>query len=253
MIASLTDSSFRQSAISLLVGPELAQDHRMTRFFKGIIKLRPPRPKYDSTWDPKIVLDYLAALPHSEEMSLKELGRKLICFLALIAGHMMQTLSLIKVENIEEQGDALHIKIPDRIKTTGRNRNQPTLVLPYYSKNRKICVASTLDCYIRRTKDNRKEFRSLFTTSRKPFRPVTVQTLSHWVKDMLAKSGINTEIFTAHFTRHASTSAAKRKGVDLDTLRRTTGWTKSSQTFAKFYDLDVIADKNAFAKAILDM
>lgn len=166
-------NSYR-SAISLLVGPEMAQDHRTTRFLKGIVKLRPPRPKYDSTWDPKIVLDHLAALPHNEEMSLKELGRKLICLLALMTGHRMQTLSLIKVENIEEQGDALHIKIPDRIKTTGRNRSQPTLVLPYYSKNRKICVASTLDCCIRRTKDNRKEFRSLFITSREPFRPVTV-------------------------------------------------------------------------------
>lgn len=240
-----------RSAISLLVGPEMAQDYRVLRFFRGIANLRPSKPKYDSTWDPKIVLDHFLSLPCNEQLTIKDLSRKLLCLLALITGHRMQTFSLIKTENIEKQGKSLQIKIPDRIKTSGRNRNQPILVLPYYPKNKKICAASALECYIRRTEETRKGIKSLFITNKKPFKAATPQTLSHWVKDTLTESGINTSIFTAHSTRHASTSAAKRKGLDLDVLRRTAGWTKDSKTFTRFYDLNLTTDKSAFAKAIL--
>lgn len=137
-----------RSAISLLVGPEIAQDHRMLRFFKGLSKLRPSRPKYDSTWDPKIVLDYFFSIPDNDLLPVNELAMKLICLLALITGHRMQTFALIRTENIEIQGDLIDIKIPDRIKTSGPNKNQPTLILPYFPKNKKICAASTLECYL---------------------------------------------------------------------------------------------------------
>ena len=78
-----------RSAISLLVGPEMATDPRILRFFRGISKLRPSKPKYDSTWDPKIVLKYFTSLPSNEELSIKQLAKKLICLLALITGLRM--------------------------------------------------------------------------------------------------------------------------------------------------------------------
>lgn len=46
-------------AVALLHGPEIGEDARLKRFFKGIFRLRPPRPKYDITWDPEIVLSHL--------------------------------------------------------------------------------------------------------------------------------------------------------------------------------------------------
>ena len=83
-----------------------------------------------------------------------------------------------------------------------------------------------------------------------PFKSVTTQTLSRWVKEVLNNSGIDTRIFTAHSTRHASTSAAKRNGVDIDPLRRTAGWTKISNTFTKFYDLRLSIETDAIAKPV---
>lgn len=167
-----------RSAIYLLIGPEVDQDHRVMRFFKGVYSLRPSKPKYDCTWDPKIVLNYLSSLPSNEEMPLKRLGMKLICLLALITGHRMQTFSLIKIENIEKQMNSVQIKIPDRIKTTGRNRNQPILHFPYYVKNKQICAATALDCYMRRTQSIRNNIASLFITSKRPYKPAKAQTLS---------------------------------------------------------------------------
>lgn len=241
-----------RSEIALLNGPEIATDPRMLRFFKGISKIRPSKPKYDSTWDPKIVLDYFTSKENNTELSLKDLSMKLICLLALVTGHRMQTFSLIRLENIELQQDNIEIKIPDPIKTSGPKRSQPVLVLPYFNKNNKVCAAYTLRCYIDKTKDLRKDIKFLFISTRRPYKAVTAQTLGHWVKETLEKCGLDTNIFTAHSTRHASTSTAKKMGIDIDTLRKTAGWTDKSKTFAKFYDLRISVDKSAFANAILN-
>lgn len=242
-----------RSAISLLVGPEMAHDDRIRRFFKGLSKLRPSRPKYDLTWDPKIVLDYFSSLPRNDELSIKDLTMKLICLLALVTGHRMQTFSLIKVENIELTQDSIKIKIPDRIKTSGPDRKQPVLLLHFFKANEKICAATALQCYLDRTRNVREGIQSPFISHKRPFKAVTSQTLSRWVKVILDKSGIDSNMFTAHSIRHTSTSAARKKGIDMDTLRRTAGWTKSSNTFAKFYNLslNMDADADAFAKVIL--
>ncbi|KAI8438149.1 hypothetical protein MSG28_010773 [Choristoneura fumiferana] len=46
-----TLNSFR-SALSLLMGPKIGMDDRIKRFFKGVFRTRPMRPKYSTTWDP---------------------------------------------------------------------------------------------------------------------------------------------------------------------------------------------------------
>ena len=110
-------NSYR-SAISLLVGPEMAKDDRMMRFFRGLNNLRPSEPIYDTTWDPKIVLDHISSLPNNKEISIRDLGKKLTTLLVLLTAHRMQTFSLIEKKNIEEKFDAIYIKIPKRIKTS---------------------------------------------------------------------------------------------------------------------------------------
>lgn len=230
-LSSATINCYR-SAVSMLVGREVARDDRVARFFQGLYNLRPSNPKYETTWDPKIVLDYLSSLPLNRKLSTQDLGRKLITRLALLTGHRLQTFSLIEVENVEKVDNAIHIKIPKRIKTSGRNRKQPVLVLPFYLENIKICAATTLKYCIKRTQSRRGQIKYLFLTNKKPFRAATAATLGHWIKYILAESGLDTDIFTAHSTRHASTSAAKRKGVNIDVLRKTAGWTETSNTFA---------------------
>ena len=241
-----------RAAIGLLVGPEISQDERIRRFFKGLLKIRPMKPKYNTTWDPKIVLNYITSLGKNEDLSMKDLTLKLISLLALTTGHRMQTFFLIRIENIELNVNRIEIKIPDRIKTSGCNRKQPSLVLSYFKKNVKICVASALLCYMSRTKDLRGDIQFLFISLTRPFRSVTLQSLSRWVKIILEKSGLNTNIFTAHSTRHASTSAVKRSGVDIDIVRKTAGWTQSSNTFVKFYNLPLTPTNDTFAKTILN-
>ncbi|XP_067215712.1 uncharacterized protein [Linepithema humile] len=78
---------------------------------------------------------------------------------------------------------------------------------------------------------------SLISTNETPHRPVTAQTLARWVKELLGSAGIDTSIFSAHSTRHASTSLAASRGVSVDEIRRTgAGWSSSSDIFARFYN-----------------
>ena len=52
------------------------------------------------------------------------------------------------------------------------------------------------------------------------------------------KAGINTEIYGAHSTRAASTSAAHRKNIDTNRILATAGWSNEN-TFSKFYNKTV--------------
>lgn len=240
-----------RSALSLIVDYDLAQDERVKRFFKGVSKIRPARPKYNCTWDPKIVLDYFKSQHRTTEMSLEEQSCKLITLLALVTGHRMQTFSLIKIENIQIFDTKVVIKIPAPIKTSRKNFSQPMLVLPFY-EDQSICPAFSLIKYMDSTKNIRGTITNLFISTKKPFRSVTSQTLSRWVKQILTESGVDTTIFSSHSTRHASTSAAKRSGINIEHIRETAGWSKNSETFAKFYDRNIAPDNNQFALSILN-
>lgn len=239
-----------RSAISLIVKSDIAQNLMMRRFFQGLSKIRPSRPKYDYTWDPKIVINYLNTQDSNEKLDLKMISKKLITLLALITAHRMQTFSLIKLENIKISPLSIEIFIPDPIKTSRKNSMQPMLVLPVFKQNKKLCVANTLQHYIKLTEEKRGSIKNLFISINKPIKAVTSQTLSNWVKEILNESGIE-KIFTAHSIRHASTSSAKRSGVDLEVIRKTAGWTEKSRTFARFYDREIMPDNRKFALSIL--
>ncbi|KAL7297191.1 hypothetical protein TKK_0009598 [Trichogramma kaykai] len=245
-----TINSYR-SALAFIFGEEVAHETSIKRLCKGASKLRPPQPKYDCTWDPKIVLNLFESWPQNEELSLENLTLKLATLLALTTGHRIQTLSLIDILNITKSDNGLTIKIPAPIKTSAVGRKQPALHLPFYV-NEKICVARALEHYMARTQEIRVKETSLFLSFKKPHRAVNPQSISRWIKKTLNLSGIDTEIFSAYSTRHASTSAAKRLGVSLDVIKSTAGWTENSRTFAKFYDLPIAANKNEFAIAILN-
>lgn len=248
-----TLNSYR-SAIAQILGPNIAQDIRTKRFFKGISHLRPSKPRYQNTWDPSLVLDFCRS-KKNEDLSLEDLSHKLSILLALASGQRVQTLALIKLENISRSCKGIEIKIPDRVKTSGINKFQPLISLPFMPNDKEICVATTILCYIERTEKLRTEgvrSKNLFLTLKRPYHNATSQTISNWIKKIMSKSDIDTNTFKVHSTRHASTSAAYRKGMSFDTIRLAAGWSENSQTFAKFYNRP-INDCNNFAHAVLSL
>ena len=240
-----------RSAISLVCGDKIGNDPLISRFFKGVYRIKPTTPKYNQTWDVSIVLKYIEEIDHSKQLSLLELSEKTIILLALSTAHRAQTLAFIKLCNIYETTKGLEIKIPELIKTSGPGSFQPLLVLHTNSENPMLCVASVILRYIEMTKSLRNNVDSLFISLKKPHKAIGPQTVSRWIKGVLTKSGIDTSVFTAHSTRHAASSAALARGIDLDTIRRTAGWSNSSQTFARFYNRPVKTDNYHFATRVV--
>ena len=86
---------------------------------------------------------------------------------------------------------------------------------------------------------------------KKPYNPITTQTFSRWIKNVMSKSSVNTAVFSPDITRHAATSAAHRGGVNIETILKTVSWTQKSKTFDRFYRKDLMDDSGSFVISIL--
>ena len=240
-----------RSAISLIMGNTVGAHPDMIRFFKGIANQMPKKAKYSATWDPNIVLKYLSEQGPNEKLGLKGLTKKLVTILALVTGQRVQTLFCIKVNNIIHEDKRIRIKIEEKLKTSRFMKSMPVLEIPYYDAQPNVCPARTLVTYLEKTSDLRPpDEERLILTHQKPYHAATTQTVSRWIKSTLKQSGLNTELYSAHSTRHASTSAAARTGVNVDTILQAIGWSKNSSTFARFYNRPLISEKS-FATSIL--
>lgn len=150
--ASYSTLNVYRSALSLIRGNELGKDPQILRFFKGVANKRPQKARYQTTWDPNTVLEHLSTLHPNENLSLEVLTKKLVTLLALITAQRVQTLQKISLDNIlQVSPELIQIKIPEKLKTSGRNKLQPVLNIPVYNQQPEICVASTLQAYVERT------------------------------------------------------------------------------------------------------
>ncbi|XP_050307512.1 uncharacterized protein LOC126744197 [Anthonomus grandis grandis] len=211
-----------RSALALIISPEIGSNGGIKIFFKVIGNLRPSKPRYDFTWDPSIVLNFLKELYPLENLSLTELTCKLVTLLALITAHRVKTLALIKLENIFRDETGFEIWITGRTKTSNKTKIQPVLHVPYFAEDEKVCAAKTLEAYLNKTNRLRNKISNLLITTKKPYKPATSQTISRWIKYTLEQSGLDNEIFeTAHSTRHSSTSLANKKGINIDLIKST--------------------------------
>ena len=69
----------------------------------------------------------------------------------------------------------------------------------------------------------------------KPYKPVSRDTVTRWVRCTLALAGIDITKYSAHSTRAASVSAASRANVNIDDILQIAGWS-SECCFARFYN-----------------
>lgn len=248
--ASYQTLNCHRSALKMLFDVE-DRNNIIKKFLRGTFRIKPVFPKYNDTWDPKMVLNYLSGFFPLSTLDFKELTYKLITLMSLITSQRIQTFSLLKITDIKKDDDSIIIITQAFLKSSAPNRPQPVLKISYFNKEKpELCVASTLVEYIERTGPLRGEVEELFITHKKPFHKATTQTLSRWIKIILEKAGVDTTRYSAYSTRHASTSAAFRKGIDIESIRKVAGWSPDSNMFARFYCRPLI-DKDAYAKVII--
>lgn len=240
-----------KSALALIMPIGKEDEIMIHRYLKGIRNINPPKARYATTWDPHPVLVYLEKIIPLEEISLEQLSFKLVTLLVLISAHRLQTLSKIKMSNIHNKGDYIEIFIDEAIKTSGKNRLQPVLRLPYFRQNSNLCLASTLEVYIRRTESIRPAgVDSLILTVKKPIHAASPQTISRWIKNVLSKSGVDINIYSGYSAKHAAVSTAHKGGASIEIIRQTAGWSNKSNVFCLFYHKPILPPLDTFAKAV---
>ncbi|KAJ8914638.1 hypothetical protein NQ315_015376 [Exocentrus adspersus] len=249
--ASYSTINTQRSALGLLLSLSPDEEKLLRRFLKGVFRIKPCFPRYTSTWDPNVVLAYLETLYPLSSLSIEQLTLKLCTLLALTSAQRVQTLAKIKVKDICIKSDnQIEITISSILKTSAPDRTQPTLIFPTFNDKPALCVASTIIQYLHVTKDFRSEHKNqeFLLIIKKPIHPATTQTISRWIKT----PALIQAFFKSHSTRHASTSAAARGGLNIETIRKAAGWTEKSKVFAKFYNRTVITTPN-FATTILEL
>ena len=249
--ASYGTVNILRSTVSYISKKKIGQDDIICMGVKGCFKQRPPKPKYNFTWDIGIVLDFLKTLYPLETLNIKQLSEKTAALLVFSIGYRVQTLSLIRLQNIRRTTQKLEIKITDIIKTSAPDKCQPLLIIEKFEDNPEICVYTTLLKYIEVTSTHRNGEDLLFLSSRPPYKAVGAQTISKWIKKTMEQSGIDIDIFTTHSTRHATSSAAFSKGINIETIKNTIGWSERSNVFAKFYNRPIVSEVSSFAKTVM--
>lgn len=224
--------------------PPLGEERLVTRFMKGVSKLRPPRARYQVTWDASTVLNAIKNL----DDSFRSISMKTVALLALATGQRVQTIASIKLSNIV-WGEHVQIKLPARLKTTSVNNKNPILIVPPFH-DKLICPYEALRSYIAKSSQVRNGNDNLFLSYVAPFKAVTSQTISRWLCDILKLSNVQ-ENFKAHSFRHASTSKALNNGINVDTILKHVGWSSSSNVFARHYNRP-IEKSSSYVEAVFN-
>lgn len=221
------------------------------RFIRGVFQARPALPRYTSMWDTSIVLRYLQTLHPLTDLSLKNLTYKLIMMCALVTGQRCQTIHLMSLKNMHMDEDKSYLFYIDQlVKQSAPGREQPVLTIPRFTLDEKLCVASTLEEYLSRTQDLRDGENQLFISVVRPYKKVSKETISRWIKEVMTLSGVDTTMFTPHSTRAASTSKVFNK-VPLQTIMKSASW-RSDCVFNKFYNKPIArSSENSFGHALL--
>jgi site-specific recombinase XerD len=219
---------------------------------RGILREKPPMPRYRILWDVDQVLSYLKGLPDNKNLTLKLLSMKLTILLAIAAPKRVSELAHLDLRFMSLTPECVNFRLPGLSKT--QRDCTPKQVTYHRFSDSRVCVLECLHAYLDATKNFRNKENSevrdpLLRAVIKPHKGITANTISNWIKKVMALSGIDTQKFQAHSTRGASTSKASNKGVSLHEILDMADWTNVS-TFRNFYSKPVIT-ANSFGNAVL--
>ena len=240
------------SVLPPLDGAPIGQNFLVSKLMKGIYNKIPPQPRYQNIWDLDKVLSFIDTLDTDDNLSLKLLSKKLAFLLAVVAPKRVSEISRLNTQFMKFTQNGVVFELPGLSKTqkTGKPKQ---IVYGKNDENNKLCVIHCLKSYISRTQSKRDNSNdgSLLIMIRKPFRPVSPQTISHWIRDIMNLAGIDTSVFKAHSTRAASSSKASNQGVPLEEILLMADWSGQS-TFLKFYSKP-LAPESSYSRAVLNL
>ena len=169
-------------------GYEVEQHPLVSRLLKGAFNQRPPRPRYEVTWDVSIVLNYIESLGESDSLSLQILTWKLAMILALTRPSRSADLVMLDLDTLRK-GWCFRRQVwqnsPDRESQEQSSSSQLFLATADSTHNRLCRHMSERQPF--RTGGSEEQTR-LFLAVVRPHKPVCSSTLARWLRSLLDKA-----------------------------------------------------------------
>ena len=127
------------------------------------------------------VLNYLKTIS-TTDCSLKDLILKLVTLMSLVTAQRGKTIHYLTLKDMVASETSVTFIISRPIKQS-KPGSKPTVVkFVAYPDNPNICVVTALKAYLERASTLREGAQKLFVSYSKPFKPVSRDTVSRWVK-----------------------------------------------------------------------
>jgi hypothetical protein len=239
-----------RSMLSSILPPvekfQIGQHPFIIRLLRGIFNERPPIRKLVPEWDLPLVLECLKKPPFEpmKDASLKFITWK-VCFLIAISCFRrcsdLQALYLGE-GNINIQKKGITFIRSGLAKQDRPSHHSRKIFIPSFSREKFLDPKRALTYYLKKTesfrvKDSKNELK-LFLSVIKPHHPVTSQTISKWLVNIIKyaykMSKKSTGKIKGHQTRSIGPSWALFKGASLDQVLDAADWS-SETTFIKHY------------------
>lgn len=173
------------------------------------------------------------------ELELLLIGRKVVWYLKIkFLGFVLNSETMTIEVSIDKR-----LKIKSRLDAFRRNTIARFCLL--YTKGLKRTKFKALY-------ENEDNYEAYIEIPKRVFSDLTwgKNNIKFGVNEFVTK--INTNIFKAHSTRYASTSAAHRKGPSWNLTRKSAGWKETSLSFAKFYNRP-LAEKESLLETVFNI
>ncbi len=213
----------------------LTQNPIIQMFVEGAQKLAPPPKKINVIWDPEIPLSFIER--RSRPNDFRQAGQEALLLLLLATGIRVDCASKLS-KTLVKRSEVCSIEYLLRRKTGNSSTPQ---IIRCFSEKPRLCPVLAIEHFLSLGEKVRKPSELFLFISSKGKR-AHIDTLRHWVQDLLKEAGIET---SAGSCRSASASAAVSREVDIDIVLKSAGWAPES-TFRQYYDRQILRANEGF-------
>jgi len=246
-----TARSSLSSLILLPQGGHFGSHPDVKIYMQGALNQLPPKPRYTSTWDVEVVLEFLKTWSPATKIPIDKLSMKLVMLILLVSGQRPQIIKALKVDSMQVSPSSYKFVVANKDIKQGRSGYKPgEVLLKSYPADKRLCVHNYMTVYLERTLDVRGKTQELVLTTKKPIKAASTDSVARWVKTVMHQAGIDVSVYTAGSVRSASSSKAKQGGASMEEIMRAGGWARKS-TFATFYDKPICKKNKGFQEAVL--
>ena len=115
----------------------------VSRFMKGVFRMKPPTPRLSSTRDVKHLLEFLATLDPPADLTVKMLSFKLAALLALTSSARAHELIKLDLDFVSVKSDSWEFSLAAHTKVSRPGHLARKIYLPAFLDSPKICVVKT--------------------------------------------------------------------------------------------------------------